>query len=92
MTFAVLTAAELRLVDVLLARGVFPHPPVSVFRSDIAAMAPADTTRPAFPHLRARLPQIMAIARPVGGVLAQGSIAELVRLWALPPDRDPTAD
>jgi hypothetical protein len=92
MTFAVLTAAELRLVDVLLARGVFPDPPVSVVRSDIAAMAPAGTTRRAFPHLRARMPQITAISRPVGDILAQGSIAELVRLWALPPDRDPTTD
>jgi hypothetical protein len=92
MTFAVLTAAELRLVDVLLARGVFPDPPVSVLRSDIAAMAPADTTRRGFPHLRERIPQIIAITRPVGGVLVQGSIAELVRLWALPPDRDPTID
>jgi hypothetical protein len=92
MTFAVLTAAELRLVDVLLARGVFPDPPLSVLRSDIAAMAPADSKRPAFPHLRVRIPQIMAIGRPVGGFLVQGSIAELLRLWALPPDRDPTTD
>jgi hypothetical protein len=92
MKFAVLTAAELRLVDVLLARGVFPDPPVSVFRSDIAAMAPAGTKPRAFPHLRARLPQIMAISHLVGGVLVQGSIAELVRVWTLPPDRDPTTD
>jgi len=92
MKFAVLTTAELHLVDVLLARGVFPDPPVSVLRSDIAATAPADTTRRAFPHLRARIPQIMAISRPVGSLLVQGSIAELVRLWALPPDRDPTTD
>ncbi len=90
MRYAVLTTAELRLLDVLLERGVFPDPPASIIRLDIAATARADTKRRGFPHLRERIPEIMAISRPVGGFLAHGSIAELLSLMARPPGRDPT--
>ncbi len=92
MKFAVLTTAELRLIDVLLERGVFPDPPASVFRLDLVPMSHADTERRSFPHLRERVPQVMSISHPVGRFLAHGSIAELVRLWALPPGRDPTTN
>ena len=90
MIFAVLTTAELRLIDVLLERGVFPDPPVSIIRLDLAETARGDTTRRGFPHLRARIPEIVASSRPVGGFLAHGSIAALLRLLARPPGRDPT--
>jgi len=92
MSFAVLTTTELRLLDVLLERGVFPDPPVSIVRLDVAATARGDTKRRGFPHLRERIPEIMAISRPVGGLLAHGSISELLSLLARPPGRDPTTD
>jgi hypothetical protein len=90
MRYAVLTAAELRLLNVLLERGVFPDPPASIIRLDLATTAPADTKSRGFPHLRERIPEIIAISRPVGGFLAHGSIAELLSLLARPPGRDPT--
>ncbi len=92
MRYAVLTTAELRLLDVLLERGVFPNPPASIIRLDIAAPARGDANRRGFPHLRERIPEIMAISRPVGGFLAHGSISELLSLLARPPGRDPTRD
>jgi hypothetical protein len=90
MRYALLSDAELRLLDVLLERGVFRDPPASIIRMDIATTASGDPR--AFPHLRQRIPAVMAISRPVGGVLAQGSIAELLHLLARSPLRDPTAD
>ncbi len=92
MKFAMLTAAELRLVEVLLERGVFPDPPESIVRLDIPAAARADTTRQAFPGLRARVPTVMAICRPLGSIVTHGSIAELSRILARPPGRDPITD
>jgi hypothetical protein len=92
MRYAVLTTAELRLVDMLLERGVFPDPPASIIRLDIAASARADTKRRSFPHLRQRIPEIMGISLPLGGFLAHGSISELLTLLARPPGRDPTTD
>ena len=92
MSFAVLTTTELRLLDVLLERGVFPDPPASITRRDISVTARGDTNRRGFPHLRERIPGIMAISRPVGGFPAHGSIAELLSLLARPPGRDPTTD
>ena len=88
MKFAVLTAAELRLVDVLLQRGVFPDPPASIIRRDLRAAAPADTTPRGFPHLRQRIPEIMAMSGPVGGNLVHGSMSELLRILARSPGRD----
>ena len=78
MRYAVLTTAELRLLDVLLERGVFPDPPASIIRQDIAATGRVDPKRRGFLHLRARIPGILAISRPVGGLLAHGSISELL--------------
>ena len=92
MKFAVLTTAELRLVDVLLERGVFSDPPVSVLRRDIAVTARGDTSRRGFSHLRERIPGIITISSPVGGVLAHGAISELLSLLARPPGRGPTTD
>ena len=91
MSFAVLTTTELRLVDVLLARGVFPAPPASITRLDIAVTAGGDTNRRGFSHLRERIPEIITISSPVGSVLAHGSISELLSLLAR-PRRDPTTD
>ena len=92
MSFAVLTTTELRLLDVLLERGVFPDPPASITRRDISVTARGDTNRRGFPHPRERIPGIMAISRPVGGFPAHGSISELLSLLARPPGRDPTTD
>lgn len=92
MSFAVLTITELRLLDVLLARGIFPDPPASITRLDITVTARGDTKHRGFPHLRERIPEIMAISRPAGGFQAHGSIAELLSLLARPPRRDPTTD
>lgn len=91
MRYAVLTTAELRLLDVLLERGAFPDPPASITRLDLATAA-TDTQPRSFPHLRARMPDIMAIRRPLGGVVAHGSISELPSLLARPPRRVPAAD
>ena len=92
MSFAVLTATELRLLDVLLEHGVFPDPPASITRLDIAVTARGDPNRRGFLHLRERIPAIITISSPVGGVLAHGSIAALLSLLARPPGRDPTTD
>jgi hypothetical protein len=92
MRYAVLTTAELRLLDVLLERDVFPDLPASIIRRDLATAARTDTTRRSFPHLRERIPAIMAISRPIGGVLAHGSVSELLSVLARPPGRDPTTD
>jgi hypothetical protein len=92
MKYAVLTPAELRLLDVLLERGVFPDPPASIMRRDVAATAPADARPRGFPHLRQRIPGMMAISRPLGGVVAHGSLAELLNLLARPSGRDPAPD
>ena len=92
MRYAVLTTTELRLLDVLLERGVFPDPPASIIRLDIAATARGDTKRRGFAHLRERIPEIMAISRPLGAFLAHGSISELLSLLTRPPGRDPTTN
>ena len=80
------------MLDVLLERGVFPDPPASIIRLDLATTARDNTKRRGFPHLRERIPEIMAISRPAGGFQAHGSIAELLSLLARPPRRDPTTD
>jgi hypothetical protein len=92
MRYAVLPTAELRLLDLLLERGVFPDLPASIIRLDIATTAGTDTPRRSFQQLRDRVPEMMAISRPLGGFLAHGSMAELLRLLARPPARTPTAD
>jgi hypothetical protein len=92
MSFAVLTTTELRLLDVLLERGVFPAPPASITRLDIATTARGDTNPRGFSHLRERIPEIITISSPVGDVLAHGSISELLSLLARPPGQDPTTD
>lgn len=92
MRFAGLTNAELRLLDVLLERGVFPDLPASIVQLSVAQPADADTTQRAYPHLRERIPPIMAISRPVGDLLAHGSVSELLSLLARPLRREPTTD
>lgn len=72
------TAAELRLIDMLLASGtmeVTPHSVPVEFPPGTAA-----PIGPWFPQLRRWVPELQALARPAGGRLQHGSMTELLAI------------
>ena len=88
MADALLTAAELRLVDLMLASNALGDVPASVVRRDLPVADPAGDPAAGperFAALRSRLPALAALAAPCGAFTLQGSIAELLDVRARPP-------